>query len=115
MHGFSDEDIAEWAHKYPEFSRAIKKIEDAQENQLIDDGMYGGKEVNAAMAIFLLKANHGKIETSRTELTGKDGNTLNITINAGTGFIPKSKVINGSENIEDENSLEQGKEMSTNK
>lgn len=51
--------LYEWTDRYPEFSDAIKKILSKQKNQLMNDGMYGGKEVNAAMAIFLLKANHG--------------------------------------------------------
>ena len=49
--------LFEWAKKYPEFSESIKKILSLQKKQLIDDGMYGGKDVNAAMAIFLLKVN----------------------------------------------------------
>lgn len=51
--------IVEWGKIHPEFSVAIKKLANKQKQQLIDDGMYGGKEVNAAMAIFLLKVNHG--------------------------------------------------------
>ena len=71
--GVNDDTLDDWAAKYPDFLRAIKKIERAQKEQLMDDGLYGGKEVNPAMAIFLLKVNHGMIETQRTELTGKDG------------------------------------------
>ena len=41
-----------------------------QKQQLIDDGLYGGKKVNAAMAIFLLKANHGM----------SDGNNIQVNI-----------------------------------
>jgi hypothetical protein len=51
--------IFEWDKKYPEFSNYIKKLADKQKSQLMNDGMYGGKEVNAGMAIFLLKAIHG--------------------------------------------------------
>lgn len=51
--------LFEWDKKYPEFSNSLKKLADKQKEQLIDDGMYGGKEVNASMAIFLLKAIHG--------------------------------------------------------
>jgi len=51
--------IYEWAKRHPEFSVTLKKIAEKQKQQLMDDGMYGGKEVNAAMAIFLLKVNHG--------------------------------------------------------
>lgn len=51
--------IFQWNKDYPEFSKYLKRIADSQKEQLINDGMYGGKEVNASMAIFLLKAIHG--------------------------------------------------------
>lgn len=67
---------------------AIKKVMDVQKEQLMDDGLYGGKEINNAMAIFLLKCNHGMIETERKELVGKDGEPIKITVLTGTGFVP---------------------------
>jgi len=54
--------LYEWQNKYPEFSETLKKILAKQKTQLINDGMYGGKEVNATMAIFLLKCNHKMVE-----------------------------------------------------
>jgi hypothetical protein len=51
--------LYEWAKVHPEFSEYLKKLAETQKNQLMNDGMYGGKEVNAGMAIFLLKAIHG--------------------------------------------------------
>lgn len=56
--GINPDTVYEWDKKYPEFSEYLKKISAKQKNQLINDGMYGGKEVNASMAIFLLKAIH---------------------------------------------------------
>lgn len=56
--------LYEWRERYPQFSEAIKKILNRQKQQLMNDGMYGGKEVNSAMAIFLLKANHGLKDNS---------------------------------------------------
>lgn len=88
------ETVYEWAKKYDDFSYALKKIHDKQKTQLINDGMYGGKEVNAAMAIFLLKANHGMIETSRVEHTGENGEPIKIII--GTGFVPAGTVIDAT-------------------
>lgn len=78
--GVDDTTLDEWAKKYPEFSLAIKKIEQSQQEQLMDDGLYGGKEVNSAMAIFLLKVNHGMKETSVVENVGKDGAAQEINI-----------------------------------
>jgi len=60
--GVTSETIRQWAKQYPKFSLTIKKIADKQKQQLMDDGLYGGKEVNAAMAIFLLKVNHKMYE-----------------------------------------------------
>jgi hypothetical protein len=57
--GVNTDTLWEWNKKYPEFSEYIKKVATKQKDQLINDGMYGGKEVNASMAIFLLKAIHG--------------------------------------------------------
>ena len=61
------ETISEWQRTHPEFSQAVKRIKQRQKNQLMNDGLFGGKEVNCAMAIFLLKVNHGLVETSRFE------------------------------------------------
>lgn len=56
----------------PEFYGAIKRIKNLQKQKLIDDGLYGGKDVNSIMAIFLLKVNHGMIETNHTDVTTKN-------------------------------------------
>ena len=72
------ETLYQWAKEYPEFSDTIKKIAEKQKEQLMNDGMYGGKEVNAAMAIFLLKVNHGMNEapTSLTQINVDKGNEI---------------------------------------
>ncbi len=57
--GVNPDTIFEWNKVHPEFSDNLKKIAALQKNQLMNDGMYGGKEVNSSMAIFLLKAVHG--------------------------------------------------------
>jgi len=62
----TSETIRQWATKYKEFSLTIKKLADKQKEQLMNDGMYGGKEINQAMAIFLLKVNHGMNEGPNT-------------------------------------------------
>lgn len=67
--GISKDTLYRWTEDHPEFSDAIKRILAQQKKQLMDDGMYGGKEVNSAMAIFLLKVNHGMKENEPTSLT----------------------------------------------
>lgn len=89
-----DTTLLSWAEKNPKFLATIKNLKFKQKNQLINDGLYGGKEINAAMAIFLLKANHGMIETERKEITGVNGQPF--TIQVGQGYIPANTVIDAT-------------------
>lgn len=57
-----------------EFIGTIKKIKTLQKIILMTTGL--GGNVNTAMAIFLLKANHNMKDIIRSELTGKDGAPL---------------------------------------
>ena len=68
-----DDQVVEYQKRYPRFHATYKKLFKLQKDQLIDDGMYGGKEVNSTMAIFLLKCNHGMIETEKkiVEISGE--------------------------------------------
>ena len=68
--GVNDETLTEWAKKYPEFSATLSKLKNLQARQLIDDGIYGGKEVNATIVKLLLQNNHGMRE--RTDVTSDD-------------------------------------------
>jgi len=67
--GVNVDTVNEWSNRHSIFSDAIKEIDEKQKNQLIEDGLYGGKGVNSTMAIFLLKANHKMVETSHTDIT----------------------------------------------
>ena len=96
--GADDDTVSSWLEgkqipqgaNTDELSASIKKIKDAQKEELQDDGLFGGKECNVAMAIFLLKANHGMVETARTELVGKDGQplTISVKLDIAGGYIP---------------------------
>lgn len=85
----TSETIRDWASKYPDFSLTIKKITDKQKTQLMNDGMYGGKEVNAAMAIFLLKVNHGMNDGSNTNVNIMGDKV--IAILGGATLVSKDK------------------------
>ena len=85
MIGISRQCGDEWADKYPEFGDTIKKIMEFQQEELIDDGLFGGREVNAAMAIFLLKANHGMIEKNATDITTGGKPIINMDAIIGLG------------------------------
>ena len=67
--GYSKKTLYNWADKYPEFLHALDKIMEYQAEQLIDDGIYGGKEVNATIVKLLLQNNHGMREKVDTDLT----------------------------------------------
>lgn len=69
----SKDTLYEWAKKYPEFSDALSKLMNYQGERLIDDGIYGGKEVNATIIKLLLQNNHGMKE--RNDVTS-DGEKL---------------------------------------
>ena len=69
--GCDNETLLLWGKDHPEFSDALKALKAKQKSQLMNDGLYGGKEVNSPMAIFLLKANHGMIETNALDLNAK--------------------------------------------
>lgn len=68
--GDVDEDKAKWKH-------VVSLIKQLQLIRLQNRSMY--KE-SAAGSIFLMKANHGKLEINRNELTGKDGKDLNFNV-----------------------------------
>lgn len=78
--GVNQDTVVEWEKTHPKFSVAIKEIDMVQALQLKDHGLYGGKEVNSTMAIFLLKANHGHIETERKQLVGADNESIKIEL-----------------------------------
>lgn len=70
--------LEDWRKLYPEFSGALDKIMKAQAERLIDDGIYGGKEVNSTIVKLLLQNNHGMKERSETEISGPDKEPVRI-------------------------------------
>ena len=68
--GVSMDALEDWRKLYPEFGGALKRIMNLQAEQLIDDGIYGGKEVNATIVKLLLQNNHGMKE--KTDVTTND-------------------------------------------
>jgi hypothetical protein len=64
--------LVEWAKLYKEFSAALKKLMLKQAEQLINDGIYGGKEVNATIVKLLLQNNHGMKERQDVTTNDKD-------------------------------------------
>lgn len=74
----SKDTLYEWKKKYPEFSDALGKILLKQAIQLINDGIYGGKEVNATIVKLLLQNNHGMREKMDNETSNDDIRNLVI-------------------------------------
>lgn len=59
-----------WAAIHKEFFGTLRRLKEIQAKQLIDDGIYGGKEVNATIVKLLLQNNHGMKE--KTDVTTND-------------------------------------------
>lgn len=70
--GCSLDAMEDWRKLYPEFSGALKKLMLVQATQLINDGIYGGKEVNATIVKLLLQNNHGMKERMDATTNDKD-------------------------------------------
>ena len=91
----SQDAVEDWINKGQDIevlSGAIKKIKEAQMEQLMDDGLYGGKEVNSTMAIFLLKANHGLIESDRHIFEGESV-LINLNTKNENNGLPVSSTV----------------------
>src|SRR3990167_8431112 len=69
--GVSKNTLYEWAKLNPEFQDALGRILLYQGERLIDDGIYGGKEVNATIVKLLLQNNHGMKEKQDVTTDGK--------------------------------------------
>lgn len=62
--------LYEWSKVHKGFSESLAKILSYQKKQLINDGIYGGKEVNSTIVKLLLQNNHGMRE--RNDITTND-------------------------------------------
>ena len=79
--GINRDTLYEWAKVHPEFSDTLARMKMKQKEILQEIGIFGGKEINATIVALLLKVNHDMIETTRNEITGKDGENLVIVTN----------------------------------
>jgi len=78
--GVDDDTLDNWANAKdkegnlinPEFFGALKKLMQRQAVQLINDGIYGGKEVNSTIIKLLLQNNHGMKERVDNTTNDKD-------------------------------------------
>ena len=68
--GVTRKTLYNWCKEHEEFLHTVDEILTRQANQLINDGIYGGKEVNASIVKLLLQSNHGLRE--RTDVTSND-------------------------------------------
>lgn len=70
--GVNKDTLYEWSKEHKEFSDALRDIMTVQAERLIDDGIYGGKEVNATIVKLLLQNNHGMKERVDNTTNDKD-------------------------------------------
>lgn len=68
--GVTKKTLYNWSKEHDEFLHALETILTYQGKQLINDGIYGGKEVNATIVKLLLQNNHGMKE--RVDQTSND-------------------------------------------
>ena len=73
--GIDDEQLVRYCKRYAEFRTTVNRLKKLQRQYLMADGL---KKNNPVMNIFLLKANHGFIETEKVQHSGVDGNPLEI-------------------------------------
>lgn len=78
--GVNEDTLVEWGKKYPEFSASLRRLMERQAEQLIDDGIYGGKEVNATIVKLLLMNNHGMREKSDSDITTQGDKITQVVI-----------------------------------
>lgn len=71
---------------FPKFFGAVKRLKNLQKELLINDGLYGGRDVNSIMSIFLLKVNHNMIETTNVDHTTK-GKEMPVAILGGASSV----------------------------
>lgn len=74
--GVNKDTLYEWAKEHKEFSDALRDIMTVQAERLIDDGIYGGKEVNATIIKLLLQNNHGMKERVDNTTNDKEVNQV---------------------------------------
>ena len=67
-----EDTLANWGKHSKKFFGALTRVDAMQKGQLMDDGFYGGKEVNPRMGQFLLSANHGMKDRSDITTNDKD-------------------------------------------
>jgi hypothetical protein len=67
--GVHKDTLYEWAKEHKEFSVALSKIMEKQEEDLIDTGIFGGKEINHSIIKLMLMNNHGMREKQDTDVT----------------------------------------------
>lgn len=78
--GVDDDTLDNWANAkddkgkliHKDFFGALKKLMQRQATQLINDGIYGGKEVNSTIVKLLLQNNHGMKERLDQTTNDKD-------------------------------------------
>lgn len=75
--GVERKTLYNWAEVHPEFKTALNKIMAYQLVRLIDDGIYMGKAVNAAIIKMMLVNNHNMKDEISNKLSGEVINKFN--------------------------------------
>lgn len=87
-----EETISEWRKVHPEFSETIARIKQVSKNQMLQGGL--NKTLSSRIVKLGLSANHGMIEKTAQEITGKDDGPLQVNVTV-TKTYKKEKDGNG--------------------
>lgn len=55
----TEDTLNNWAKQHTAFLGALETVDAFQHSRLVDDGIYGGKEVNSTIVKLMLQNNHG--------------------------------------------------------
>ena len=92
--------LEDYRKLYPEFSGALKRITLNQKQQLINDGIYGGKEVNSTIVKLLLQNNHGMRDKVDQDIKS-DGKEIK-----GFNYLPPAQPIeDGTDNSDNKTNI----------
>ena len=83
--GLNEEDISKYSKRYPRFNKAIQMLNKESERALLQKGLH--RKVDPNFARFILAANYGYVETSKTINEGKNEPVI-IRLDMSGGYVP---------------------------
>ena len=86
--GLKQSEISKYANRYPRFNKAILALKTESESYLLHKGL--ARKVDPNFAKFILAANYGYVETSKTINEGNQPVTIQVDMSGG--YVPPKTV-----------------------